>query len=168
MLTELYWHTACTLLTLWNITVSSFCTDTLSKTSVTEAWANKNKTAKSSYVRPSCWIPNVKWLLHHTLYFKWLVLSRLLWNVDTYLSKRHHIVHCDNLKLCAFSFVLEFLCRLWPSHLPIAGSVVNYRVWNVIRGTSHTLHVYTLSIPICVSETAAVPITTVAYRRSAA
>jgi len=34
--------------------VSSFYTDALSKPSVAEALANKKKTAKSSYVRPSC------------------------------------------------------------------------------------------------------------------
>lgn len=93
------------------------------------------------------------------LYFRWLSSWRFLWNVDTYLSERRHIyadnslniLHCDNLKLYAFSFVLESPYRLWPTHFSSAQSVVNDSIWNLIRRTPHKLRVYTMAY-LCVFQ----------------
>ena len=81
--------------------------------------------------------PKVKWLLRHPPYFRWLVSSRFLRSVDTY--------YCDYLKFCGFSFVLESPYRLWPTHLSSAESIVTDYFWNLIRGTTHKLHIYTMA-----------------------
>jgi hypothetical protein len=120
-------------------------------------------------------IPKVKWLLRHLPYFRWLLSSKFLRSVDTYLSERRHISadnnlnisHCYYLKLFAFSFVLESPYRLWPTLLCSAvysdWLCLEFNPWD----TTQTAYLYN-GIPVCVSGRGAVPIKTVVYRHSSA